>query len=225
MADWINCPGCGLKHSRRPDGMCPRCKQPVEGSAPMATTETAQSSEPPLEMTEDPDPPPASASMAGLGNLAQSARGKELKSARIIMFVVGILSVAVNMFVFSSADAQVQKEIDAEIAKLGPGMEVDQEKVAEIKDQAVGATKLISGGGMVLGMIFVACGLLVYRYPVPATITALALYLASIAIFGMVNPASIASGLIVKFFIVAGLFKSVQAAIAYQKELAAAPGL
>jgi hypothetical protein len=25
MADWIACPGCGLKHSARPDGTCPRC--------------------------------------------------------------------------------------------------------------------------------------------------------------------------------------------------------
>ena len=32
MADWINCPGCGLKHSRRPDGLCPRCKQSVDGT-------------------------------------------------------------------------------------------------------------------------------------------------------------------------------------------------
>ena len=223
MADWINCPGCGLKHSRRPDGMCPRCKQAVDGTAPMPA-DVPQEGEAPLQMVDDGAPPP-SASMAGLGNLAQSARGKELKSARTIMYIVGVLSVAVNMFVFSSAEGAVQKEIDQEVAKLGPGFEVDQEKMAELKDQAVGTTKLVSGGGMLLGMIFVACGALVYKYPVPATITALALYLASIAIFGMMNPESIASGLIVKFFIVAGLFKAVQAAIAYQKELAAAPGM
>ena len=50
-----------------------------------------------------------SASMAGLGNLAQSARGKELKSARMIMFFVGVLSVAVNMFVFSSAEGTCRR--------------------------------------------------------------------------------------------------------------------
>ena len=33
MGDWINCPGCGLKHSRRPDGLCPKCKQSVDGPA------------------------------------------------------------------------------------------------------------------------------------------------------------------------------------------------
>jgi hypothetical protein len=73
-------------------------------------------------------------------------------------------------------------------------------------------------------MVFIACGLLVQRHPVPVTITALALYLGSMAIFGLVNPASLASGLIIKIFIVIGLFKAVQAAIAYQKDLAVAPG-
>ena len=218
MADWINCPGCGLKHSRRPDGICPRCKESVDGSAAM-----------PMDAVEAPDDlPPAGAppsSMAGLGNLAQSARGKELKSARVIMFVIGALSIAANLFFFSSAEKDVQTEIDKEIAKLGPGFEVDQEAVAALKTQAVGAARLINGGGMVLGMVFIACGLLVQKHPVPATITALALYLAGVAVFGLLNPASIASGIIIKIFVVIGLFKAVQAAIAYQKELAGSPGM
>ena len=215
MADWINCPGCGLKHSRRPDGVCPRCKQSVDGSAAM-----------PVAALDSPaDLPPASApppSISGLGNLAQSARGKELKSARVIMFFIGALSIVVNLVFFSSAEQDVQKEIDKEVAKLGPGFVVDQEKVATVKKQAVGTAHLINGGAVVLGMVFVACGLLVQTYPVPATIAALALYLAGMAIFGLLNPASLASGIIVKAFVVIGLFKAVQAAIAYQKELTAA---
>ncbi len=215
MADWINCPGCGLKHTRRSDGACPRCKQPVDGGPAMAAEAPMDG---PAEAEEAHVAVPTG--MSGLGNLAQSARGKELKSARWIMLIIGVLSVLVNMFVFSSAEGEVQKEIDKEVAKLGPGFEVDEAKVAEIKSQAVGATRLISGGGAVLGLVFIACGILVQKHPVPTTITALALYLASMAIFGLINPSSLAQGLIVKLFIVVGLFKAVQAAIAYQKELA-----
>ena len=29
MNDWARCPGCGLKHTVREDGLCPRCHQPV----------------------------------------------------------------------------------------------------------------------------------------------------------------------------------------------------
>jgi hypothetical protein len=219
MADWINCPGCGLKHSRRPDGICPRCKQPLDAAAPAEAIPAEPATAPPVYT---PGPP---ASMAGLGNLAQSARGKELKGARTIMFVVGALSVAVNLFFFSAAESQVQAEIDKEIAKIGPNMVVDQQKLAEVKTQAVSATRLMAAAGMVLGLVFIGLGLLVNGHPVPATITALALYLGSTAIFGLMNPGSIASGLFMKIFIAIGLFKAVKAAIAYQKELAPATGI
>jgi hypothetical protein len=32
--DWITCGACGLKHSRRADGLCPRCRTGVFGGAP-----------------------------------------------------------------------------------------------------------------------------------------------------------------------------------------------
>jgi hypothetical protein len=32
MPEWTICPHCSLKHGRRPDGNCPRCKQPVAGA-------------------------------------------------------------------------------------------------------------------------------------------------------------------------------------------------
>jgi hypothetical protein len=213
MADWINCPGCALKHSRRADGICPRCKQSVDGQA--AATMEARA-----DLSSAAPAPPTS--MSGLGNLAQSARGKELKSARTIMFVIGVLSVLVNLFVFIFAEGEVQKEIDQEVAKQGPGFAVDDEKAAALKSQAVGATRLISGGGVVLGLVFIACGLLVQSHPVPTTITALALYLGSTAIFALLNPGSLTAGLLIKVVIVVALFKAVQAAIAYQKDLAAA---
>jgi uncharacterized membrane protein YeaQ/YmgE (transglycosylase-associated protein family) len=36
MSSFVNCPGCGLKHSKRTDAKCPRCKQVVaeEAAAP-----------------------------------------------------------------------------------------------------------------------------------------------------------------------------------------------
>jgi hypothetical protein len=168
--------------------------------------------------------PAAPSSALRMGNLAQSARGGALKNARGIMLFVGIMSVLANAFFFASAESNVQQEIDKELKKLGPGFVVDQQKLGELKGQAVRATKLINGGGVFLGLVFIACALLVERHPVPITITALALYLGGNAIFGFINPGSLAAGFIVKIFIVIGLFKAVQAAIAYQKELATAPG-
>ena len=85
MGEWVSCPGCALKHSRRPDGLCPRCKRPLDDGA---------------EQQELAAPPPqpelsdrAQPSGADLGSLAQAARGKELKGARTILVVVGILTI------------------------------------------------------------------------------------------------------------------------------------
>lgn len=33
MAEWVICGQCQLKHARRPDGYCPRCKEPIPSSA------------------------------------------------------------------------------------------------------------------------------------------------------------------------------------------------
>ena len=218
MAEWMTCPGCHLRHSRRPDGLCPRCKQSVDGVAEPPSPEPAAAAT--LELASSDAAPAASPSVAGLGRLSQAARGKELKSARAIMWFVGVVTLLLNGYFFSTAAADVQTEIDKEIRKLGPSFVVDQAKLAAIRTEAVRAARLINGGGMLLGAIFIACGLLVVAHPVPSTVTALALYLGGNAIFGMINPASLGAGFIMKIFIVIALFKAVQAAIAYRKEQA-----
>ena len=260
MAEWMSCPGCQLRHSRRPDGLCPRCKQPVDGAG--ADAAPVQAAAPPAlragsyalptpaapfagavpavpvasagaslpsrasrsSLAGNTRPSPSAAPGVRLGNLAQAARGGELKNARRIMLFIGIMSLLANAFFYSQAEGAVQKEIDKELQKLGPNFVVDQAKLSALKNQAVRVTHLINVGGMMLGMVFIVCAMLVERHPVPMTITSLALYLGGNAIFGFIDPTSLAAGLIVKIVIVVALFKAVQAAIAYQKELAAAPG-
>lgn len=42
MASWVACPGCSLRHTARPDGVCPRCQTPVgppEAAAPASPAE------------------------------------------------------------------------------------------------------------------------------------------------------------------------------------------
>lgn len=36
MPDWVTCSSCGLKHSARADGVCPRCKNAVDGGGDAA---------------------------------------------------------------------------------------------------------------------------------------------------------------------------------------------
>ena len=210
MGDWITCPGCQLKHSGRPDGICPRCKQPV-GEA--ARLDGAGSN------SGDLGPRTVEPVAMGLGSLAQSVRGKEIRNARTILLFVGVLSVLVNGFFFFMAQKNVDEAIEEQIKKLPAGQIADPDKVAAIRDTAVGSVHLMAGGGMALGVAFLICALLVGQYPVPATITGLVLYLGGNAVFMLMDPTSIGAGILVKILIVAGLFKAVQAAVAYQKEV------
>lgn len=136
----------------------------------------------------------------------------------MILLFVGILTLALNGFLFSQAEGEVQVELDKQIKALPAGQVADPDKVAELKDEWVRATKAIYGGGIAFGLAFVVLGVIVSKHPVPCTIGGLVLYIGGYAVFGYLNPASLTQGLLVKALIIGGLFKSMQAAIAHQKE-------
>jgi len=155
----------------------------------------------------------------GLGSLAQAARSKQLNSARTILLVVGVLTVLVNGFFVVMAETMVNKQFETELADLRrQGVVVDEDKVEELREESIQSTRLINGVGLALGVVFILLGMNVKKYPVPMTITGLVLYLGSAAVFGLMDPTTLAKGIIIKIFIIVGLFKAVQSAIAYEKE-------
>jgi hypothetical protein len=158
-----------------------------------------------------------------LGSLSQSARTGQLKQARVILIVVGVLTIAFNLFFLLGAEAQVNRALDGEVRKLqGQGMMIDQQKLQEIRENAVRLTQIVSGATVLLGFVFVVLGIVVYSIPVPATVLGLVLYVGAVAIFGVLEPTTLAHGWLFKILIIVGLFKSVQAALAYQREKQAA---
>jgi len=158
-------------------------------------------------------------SSESLGSLAQSARTKQLKSARAILLFVGILTVAVNAYFFSQIEGMVRDQFDAEVQKLmRQGMVIDQGQIQELQQATVKTAKLICGAAIMLGVVFIVFGVMVNQYPVPITVTSLILYVGAIAVFGLLDPMTLLSGIIVKVIIIAGLGKAIGAALAYEKE-------
>jgi ABC-type siderophore export system fused ATPase/permease subunit len=153
-----------------------------------------------------------------LPSLSQSARKKELSTARNILLAVGVLTIILNAAFLS----QVEEQVDTEIQNMRMRGEIpgntDPAKVQEFRDQVVKISKLINGGAAALGAVFVVLGLAVKSFPLPATILGLVLYIGSIAIFGVLNPATLIKGIIFKIIVVVCLFKSVQSAVAHQKQ-------
>lgn len=158
--------------------------------------------------------------MAELGSLSQGARKKQLNSARNTLIVVGILTLLVNIFLFFNAENEIDRAIDGEIKKAGPGAVIDQVQLKQAKEKILTGVRILYGGTAGLGLVFIVLGCLVYVAPVPIVITGLVLYIAANAIYGFLNPATLVQGLLFKIIIILLLARAVQAAFAYQKEKA-----
>ncbi len=158
-------------------------------------------------------------SSGSLGNLAQSARSGQLRTARVIMFIVGGLNIALNAFGFFTAARIVDEAIQVEVDRAQQqGMVIDPSELSEVRTRAISLTQVFSGVGLAVGVAFIVLGLFVYQIPVAATVTALVLYVGMYALVGYFDPSQLYRGLIIKILIVVGLFKSIQAAIAYRQE-------
>jgi len=157
--------------------------------------------------------------LGGLGSLAQSARAKQLGTARGILLFVGVVTILGNAFFFAFAEKMVDQAIDQELASPEyRNLIVDQDELATHRERAVLITKVINGVGVGIGVLYLFFGIYVKKYPVPITITSLVLYIGSLAVFGYMDPMSLARGWLIKILIIVGLFKAVQAAIAFESE-------
>lgn len=155
---------------------------------------------------------------SGLGSLAQAARAKQIKQARNLMFVVGAFMLVIYgaqfMNVRNEAAQVVQKEIQAVRAK---GMAEAPAAVEKERHRITLFCQIFYGSAVVLGVVFLLLGVFAQAYPVPATVLALVLYIGRSAIFGYINHEYLLRGGIFQIIVIVALLKSVQAAIAYQK--------
>jgi hypothetical protein len=160
-----------------------------------------------------------SESLGELGSLAQSARTKHLKTARGILFFCGITTVLLNIVFVVGAKSIVESEFEKELKPLrAQGMEIDEAKLAELREQAVRTVQLANGIAVLIGVVFIVCGVLVYQYPVPATVISLVLFLGSAAVYGYLDPTTLQRGWWLKIIFAICLFKAVQAAVAFESE-------
>lgn len=166
----------------------------------------------------DPTAPGALPKLGSLSNLAQTARMKHIKSAKTVLFIVGVLTMGLSAVMFFLAETTVQSEIDKEIHKLGFGVQIDPVKLAEIKSEGVAKVRLGAGIGILEGLAFLLLGIFVQKAPVAMTATGLVLYVADYAIGSAFDPTYLVKGIIVKVIIIVCLVKALNAAIAYERE-------
>lgn len=153
-------------------------------------------------------------SEAGLSSLAQAARSKHLSSAKATLIIIGVLTLLLNI----GGIFMVRSELETEMRKQGINM---ANPPAEVQAIIIASYALV-GLFAALGVVFIVLGLLVRSYPVFCTVTGLVLYIVSWLVSGLLDPKNFVAGIIIKIIIVVALAKAVQAALAYQKDAAAA---
>jgi hypothetical protein len=156
----------------------------------------------------------------GLGSLAQTARSKQLKQARGILIAIGVLTILVNGFQLAFARSMAEEAVQEEVKKQGVA-NPDPASVKALEDQMVTAVYVVGSAVILVGVVFVVFGLILHKFPVPIAVTSLVIYLACAAIFGLLDPTSLARGWILKIIVIVGLVRTVQAAVAYSREKAA----
>jgi hypothetical protein len=176
------------------------------------TAENKPSSLPPLQ--------------AGLGSLGQEARLKQLNTAKWIMIVVGVLTIGVYIFLYMNVEKMIDQELARELQKRGIARnQLDQAAFNEARASEINTNRLIYMISIGLGVVYLVLGLLVKQYPVPMTITGLALYVGTALVSVALDPMNLVRGIIVKVIIVVALVKAVQAALAYERERKAGAAL
>lgn len=135
-----------------------------------------------------------------LGSLAQSARNKHINQARGALLIIGVLTILAHIGLYAVLMQNAGK----------PNADPEAVRVAQIAI-AIGLGE---------GVVFFVLGLLTRKYPVPATILGLTLYVADSAIWlaNAVGEKTFVSPWI-KIIIIFVLVKAVQSAIAYQREI------
>jgi hypothetical protein len=140
---------------------------------------------------------------------SQAIRTKELKSARTVLIVVGIIQILLGAFHLTQTKSQME---EATRKELKPGYVLDQEKFDEEFEKQKALQYGINSVPVVIGVFFLIMSALVFKFPVGATLSPLIVFVIVHAADAVVDPASIAKGIILKIIFLVVLWKAYQSA-------------
>jgi ascorbate-specific PTS system EIIC-type component UlaA len=160
-------------------------------------------------MNYNPYSPPES---THLSPAKQALRTRELKSARIILIVVGVIQLLFGAYSLFNLRAEFDKAVAAEVKTQGPGYVVDPELADAAFEEQKGTLYAANSVPLALGLVFIILSLFVYRHPVGVTLTGLILFILAHLGDAIVDPSSLLKGIILKVVFISILWKAYQSA-------------
>ena len=134
---------------------------------------------------------------------------RELKQARAIFILIGLANIIVSLLALNTVNDQIKQA-----EKMG--MLVD----ARIPE----AVRIIVYVGVGIGAVYLLCALLVYKKPIPTTITGLTIYAVFTVIQLVVDPSTVLSvfGIGIRAAMIIALVSAVRFAFLYERNRATA---
>jgi uncharacterized membrane protein YwzB len=160
-------------------------------------------------MNFNPYSPPES---THLSPAKQALRTKELKSARIILIVVGVIQLLFAVYALYNIRSEFDKAVAAEVRSQGPGYVVDPELADAAFEENKATMYAANSVPLALGLVFLILSVFVYRYPVGVTLTGLILFILAHVGDAIVDPSQLFKGIILKVIFISILWKAYQSA-------------
>jgi len=135
----------------------------------------------------------------------KNIEARELGQARTLLLVIGVLNIIVQGLMYSELAKQEQA-----IRALG------SPQALALFDKL----RTLTMAGILVGGIFIACGIAVYRKPLLATITGLGLYVVMLVVQAMLDPTTLLAGVFgtgIRIAILIGLVSAVQFARIFER--------
>jgi len=144
---------------------------------------------------------------SALKSLAQSAREKQLSTARILLFIIGVIQIGISSFEMITLVNDFGNA--GQIQQFAPQLQADIFRV-----------QIIVGLFLCAGVTYLILGALVKKYPLPCTILGLVIFLLVQVVAAINNPLAIWQGIIFKVAFLVSFISAIKAARAYEAERA-----
>lgn len=149
----------------------------------------------------------------------EAKRAKDVRTASRWILALGVIFVLFGTFIGiqsrkagANALELLSHRADDEVVEI----EGESKTIAEVRDAIRGEMVLPFVVNYLLAAVFIGLWFWSRKAPLPATVTALCIYLAVQVFNGIVDPTTLMQGLIVKIICILGLLAGVRAALAHR---------
>jgi uncharacterized membrane protein YqjE len=137
---------------------------------------------------------------------------RELKSARTVLIVVGVIQLLFGIWHVSQSKRMFDEAVAAEVKAQGPGFEVDRELANQAWEEQKVLMYSLQSIPIAFAVFLFVMAALVFKFPIGVTLGSLITYIVMMIVDGYFDPSQIYKGIILKIILITVLWKAYKSA-------------